>query len=88
MKRCVALTWAGTECCLGPLCGPIAGKPAPTGIAATLNLWELACQRLGCKAAPRFSSQTDVDNLSHIFLEPHHIALASPCFHRLYFFHG
>jgi hypothetical protein len=33
----------------GPLCGPIAGKPAPTGyvplLQAAVYLWELACQR-------------------------------------------
>src|SRR5690606_10759829 len=42
---------------LGPLRAPIAGKPAPTGPALSsrlvLSLWELACRRLGCKAAPR-----------------------------------
>ncbi len=35
---------------------PIAGKPAPTLTAPTARpvqyLWELACRRLGCAAAP------------------------------------
>jgi hypothetical protein len=44
---------AGAEICI-VFDGPIAGKPAPTGIlmmlkiaASTQNLWELACQRWG-----------------------------------------
>ncbi|MNH31936.1 hypothetical protein D3C79_923480 [compost metagenome] len=41
--------------------GQIAGKPAPTGtsqgLRLALYLWELACRRMGRKAAPGISDQ-------------------------------
>ncbi|RII76059.1 hypothetical protein D0894_18325 [Pseudomonas monteilii] len=46
---------------LGAALQPIAGKPAPTGIASTSrpvqSLWELACQRWAAKRPPSINGQ-------------------------------